>query len=242
MKSILVSSIFFIVIFFDSAPAKWYSRALQEKWVVDSLKRIDSVRVADSARVADSLTVARYEESDSVLAKEKIREEAEKKATPVTPVVLDTGVIPIPGQVDNVSGRAIVIDPANPYAAAIDSLQKKIESLNNALHDSDSRLKEMKSFPVSEKKRYLFFLLQNKMKDTSAVVAYCNSLFEIYKIKHDLLLAIKASQDPNTKSFIQYHIEEHKRKMADLSNFVLALTPKVPFLPQRDRRKKITEQ
>jgi hypothetical protein len=71
---------------------------------------------------------------------------------------------------------------------------------------------------------------------------YCNNLYEIYKVKQDMLFAIKNSQDPNTKTFIQSHIDEHRRKMADLSNFILAMTPKVPFLPQRDHHKKITEQ
>jgi hypothetical protein len=53
---------------------------------------------------------------------------------------------------------------------------------------------------------------------------------------------IKNSQDPDTKSFIQYHIEKHRQKMADLSNFILAVTPKVPYLPQRDFHEKLTEK
>jgi hypothetical protein len=239
MIKIIPIALLFILMLIDFTPAKWYSRARQEKWVADSLKRIDSLHIADSLRLADSLTVARYQASDSMLVKQKMQEAAELKNTPAMP---DTGIVPIPGEVDITSGRTIVIDPKNPYAKTIDSMQKVIDSLNNYVHDCDSRLKEMKKFPISEKKRYIHFLLQNKLKDTAAIVMYCNSIYEIYKVKQDMLFAIKNSQDPNTKTFIQSHIEEHRKKMADLSNFILAVTPKVQFLPQRDLPKKITEQ
>jgi hypothetical protein len=232
-------SMLFIVALIDITPARLYSRALREKWVADSLKRIDSVRIADSLHVADSLTVARYEKSDNLLAEEKRQELAEIK---VIPKICDTGTIQISAPIDNMSGRTIVVDPKNPYAKAIDSLQKTIDSLNNALHDNDVRFKDMKSFPISEKKRYISFLLTNKMKDTTAILAYCNSLANIYKVKHELLLAIKNSQDMNTKSFLQHHIEEHKGKMTDLNNYILALTPKLPYFPERGTQKKITEQ
>ncbi len=239
MAKVIPIACVLVLILIDSASPKFYSRARQLKWVADSLKRIDTLRIADSVHKADSLTVVRYERSDSMLVKEKRREAEERKNAPVMP---DTEIIAIPREVDNVSGRTIVIDPKNPYAKAIDSLQKVIDSLNNFVHDNDSRFKEMKTFPVSEKKRYILFLLHNKLKDTSALVTYCNNVFEIYKVKQDLLLAIKNSQDPDTKNFIQNHIEEHRKKMAELSNFMLALTPKVPFLPQRGQRKRITEE
>jgi hypothetical protein len=237
MKTVSISFLFIITII-DFTPAKLYSRALREKWVADSLKRIDSVRIADSLHVADSLTVARYEQSDSLLAEEKKQELAEIK---VIPKICDTGTIQISAPIDNMSGRTIVVDPKNPYAKAIDSLQKTIDSLNNALHDNDVRFKDMKSFPISEKKRYISFLLTNKMKDTTAILAYCNALANIYKVKHDLLLAIKNSQDMNTKNFLQHHIEEHKGKMADLKNYILALTPKLPYFPERRVHNRIAE-
>jgi hypothetical protein len=239
MIKIITVAVIFVMVLSGNASSGWYSRARLDKWVADSLKRIDTLRIADSVRKADSLTVMRYQQSDILVVKEKQREAEERKNAPVMP---DTEVIPIPGMVDNTSGRTIVIDPKNPFAKTIDSLQKVIDSINTRVHDNDSRFKEMKSFPISEKTRYMVFLLKNKLKDTTSIVAYCNTLFEMYKTKHDLLLAIKNSQDPNTKNFIQHHIEEHKQKMSVLSNFILAMTPKVPFLPQREQRKKITGQ
>jgi hypothetical protein len=239
-KSIPVVFLFIMALADSALPGGWYSRSRQTKWVCDSLKRLDTLRIADSLHKADSSEVARYEQSDSMVAVQKKTEAEERKKTPV--VFVDSEIVPIPQMIDNTSGRTIVIDPGNPYAKAIDSLQKVIETNRNLLHDKDSKFKEMKLFPISEKKRYIGFLLQNKLKDTNAIVAYCNALYEIYKTKQDLLLAIKNSQDPNTKNFIQHHIEEHRQKMAELSNFILAITPKIPYLPQREQRKNITDQ
>jgi hypothetical protein len=247
MEKILAASILFVAMLFDYGyPLKLYSRALQEKRIADSLHRVDSVRVArraaDSSRVADSLTVVRYGESDSILALEKRNEAKEATETQFIPQTGDAGVIQISAPIDNISGRTIEIDPGNPYAKTIDSLQKVIDRLNSSVHDNDSRFKEMKNFPISEKKRYMLFLLQNKMKDTASILACCNGLAEVYKVKYELLVAIKNSQDAKTKSFIQYHIDEHKKKMAELSNFMLAMTPKLPFYPQREIHKLTTEQ
>jgi hypothetical protein len=238
MRGLPVFAVLFVLMMFEPAFAKMYSRALREKWVADSLRRIDSVRITDSMHIADSLTVARYGQSDSIIAVER-KQAAE---TPPPPVMPDTGVIPIPGEVDNLSGRTILIDPSNPYARLIDSLQKSIDSLNSALHDGDSRFKDMKGNSISERQRYIQFLLRNKMKDTSAVLSYCNGLFEIFKIREKLLFAIKNSQDPNTKFFIQRHIEKHKQKMADLNNFILALTPKLGSMPEKAPLKRLIEQ
>jgi hypothetical protein len=237
--------VFFLVFlsFIDCAPPKLYSRDRQEKWIADSLARIqhhiDSVRVADSLHVADSLTVLRYEESDSLLLKERLQEAAELKV--VSTPINDNVPLEVSKEVDNVSGRVIVVKPDNPFAKTIDTLQKRMDSLNNFIHDNDSRFKEMKKFPPSEKKRYITFLLQNKMKDTSAILTYCEKVLEVYKIKHRMLIAIKNSQDMNTKTFIQSHIDAHIKKISDLNNFILTLTPKVPFFPTREVHK-ITEQ
>jgi len=239
MKSLTVVILMLTAVLIEPASAKMYSRALRERWIADSLHRIDSLRITDSLRKSDSLTVARYGQSDSILAAERMRQAAD---TTPPPVMFDTGANESSGEVDNISGRTIVIDPANPYARTVDSLQKTIDSLNAALHDGDIRYKVMKGNSISEKKRYVLFLLQNKMKDTAAVVAYCNAVFEILKVKQNLLFAIKDSQDPKTKNFIKLHIEKHRSKMADLSNFILALTPKLPSMPEKVPVKIITEQ
>ena len=92
----------------------------------------------------------------------------------------------------------------------------------------------MKKFAISEKKRYMKYLLEHKIKDISSIVTFCNTLFELYTIKQDLLFAIWRSQSGNIKGLIQLHINEHKRKMANLDDFLLALIPDVPFYPKRN--------
>jgi hypothetical protein len=242
MKRLSAAFLILAFAFIDcSHPPKLYSRARLEKWIADSLQRIDSIhtarRVADSSRVADSLAVVRYGESDSMLAAERRQEEKEAAEIQFLGKVGDTVSIQISAPIDDISGRTIAIDPKNPYVNAIDSLQKVVDAINGSIHDNDGRFKEMKAFPISEKKRYIDFLLKNKMKDTAAVLTYCNSLAAMYKVKYELLVAIKNSQDANTKKFMQYHIEKHQRKMAELNNFILSMTPKVPFYPQREVHK-----
>jgi hypothetical protein len=222
------------------ARMRLYSRGAEEKRVTDSLKVIDSLRSADSTRIADSCVIARYRGADVDLVKERKRKAEETaKNAPITP---DPNDRILSSDDDIISARTVIIDPENPHGKTVDSLQHKVDSLNDALHDSDMRYKNMKAFPISEKKRYLIYLLQNKMKDTSEIVYYCNRLTELYKLKYELLLAIRDSQNANTKVFITSHIEEHMMKMAELSRFYCAMTPAVPFYPERNAHQLISEQ
>ncbi|MBN1757117.1 MAG: hypothetical protein JW863_02300 [Chitinispirillaceae bacterium] len=245
--------IFFIVIvlfagpFSEFASAKWYSRSKQRRLdslrVADSLRIIDSTRVADSMRIADSCMMARYHEADMIRTMEKAQKaeaehnvEEERRAEELKKTILlseETSEPNTPSGGDDVTARTVVIDQHNPYARTIDSLQARIDCLNSTIYDNDARFRDMKTFAFSEKKRYLQYLMKNKMKDTSAVLDCCNRLFEVYTLKHELLLAIQKSQAGNTKTFIQYHIEEHQRKLAEVSDFLLSLSPEVPFHPTR---------
>ena len=223
-------------------PAKWYSRKLQLQLdsmkIADSLRVIDSIRIADSTRIADSCMLARYRKSDKMLAEEKKRK-AERKAAAAQAVEDITPIVE--SDVDNFSARTIVIDPSNSRAKEIDSLQAKIDSLNNYIYNSDSRYNTMRTYALSEKKRYMLYLLRNKMKDTAAILICCNQLFEVYTLRQELLLAIRKSQDANTKTFIQYHIEEHQKKLAELTGFIHSLTPDVPFYPEKNRPEGVME-
>jgi hypothetical protein len=241
MKKVLVIILLLAGPFSDYTSAKWYSRTLQLKLdslkIADSLRVIDSIRFVDSMHIADSCMMARYRESDKIRVTEKIRRADSLKAAEMyknTSVTEDINAPILPGESDNITARTIVIDPQNPYAKEIDSLQFKIDNLNNAIYDGDSRFKNMKTFAFPEKKRYMLFLLQNKMKDTTAILTCCNQLLDLYMLKYELLLTIRKSQDANTKSFIQFHIEEHQKKMGEVSNFLRSLTPDVPFSPERN--------
>jgi hypothetical protein len=232
-----------LILFFTStsnAKIHLYSRALAEKWVADSLKRIDSLRVADSVRVADSMFISRYAIADTAVKNENARNEKEMEK--YRRVDVDSSKIILPDNVDDFSARTIEIDERNPYATVIDSLQNRIDSINSALHDTDQWFSKMKTYPVSEKKRYLLFLIQNHYKDSSAVLTYCNELHQLYECKLNLLVVIRNSQTNNSKSFMASPIEQQRQRIAELSNFLVALSPKVPFSLEKQKNEQDLEK
>ena len=216
-----------------NAKIRLYSRALREKYVADSLRAIDSVRIADSLRIAkhieDSLTVARYQAADKAVKEDKIKKEKELEI--YKPVDIDSTERSIEEDMDNVSARTIVIDENSEYAGQIDSIQKVTDSINNRIY-SDSWFKNMKMFPLSEKKRYMNYLMQNKFKDTTAILKCCNQLYQIYSNRMKLYATIRNSQDTNTKSFMTNHIELLKEQTAELSNYIVVLSRDVPAIIQ----------
>jgi hypothetical protein len=234
MKLTPVMILLFVVSFSTNAAIHLYSRALAEKHVTDSIKAIDSSRVADSLRIAtrisDSMMVDRYRAAEKDLKTEKIKEQKALEA--FKPVAVDSSVPIIQDDVDDISARTVVIDQNNKYAAEIDSLQKKTDSIYNSIYDQDPLFKKMKTFPVSEKRRYMIYLMKNNLKDTTAIQNCCNQLFQAYSSKIDLLVAIRNSQTNNTKSFMTNQIEIFKQRMAELSNFIVALSAIVPSPPQ----------
>ena len=209
-----------------------YSRDRDEEHTTDSLQQLDSIRVADSIRIADSLLVARYQKADVKLIdrQKAARIEAENNQQIVGPIRPSSSSRPAYN--DNLSARSITIAPDNPFAGRIDSLQAVIDHVNDSIHDNDRYFKKMKIVPVSEKKRYIDYLLKNHFKDSAQVLTYCNNVYNLYNLKNELLVAIRNSQDVNTKSFISYHIEEHRRKTGEMSELLLSLTPTVPFQPE----------
>lgn len=211
-----------------------YSRSKVEQATNDSLRILDSLYTADSISTADSLIIARYQKIDVEMGNEKKTAEAAIKNQP-TPQPVEPISASAPQYNENLAERTISIDPNNSYASAIDSFQIAIDLLNDSIHDNDIYLKKMKPFPVSEKQRYISFLLRNNMKTSAQLLSYCDAVFELYKVKQQLLIAIRNSQDSNTKSFISYHLEEHRKKMGELSELILSLTPAVPFYPERTR-------
>jgi hypothetical protein len=124
-----------------------------------------------------------------------------------------------------------VIDPDNPQAKKIDSLQAEFDRKNALLHDGDLHFKTMKTFAVSEKKRYMRFLLKHGMKDTAQIVAYCTDLADLYRTQLAIFSAIQESQEGNTKDFVHRHNKQYEGRLKELSEFIVALTPEVPFRP-----------
>jgi hypothetical protein len=229
----LIYGIVLLALFSISSEAKLrlYSRALVEKHIADSLKRIDSLRVADSIRIADSLVVYRYKNAEVEIKKENIRKEKEMEV--YKPVEIDSSERIFRDSVDIFSARTIQIDANSQYAHTIDSLQNRMDSICNSIHDHDPWFKNMKTFPISEKIRYMKFLLKNNYKDSASILVCCNQLFQMYSSRIDLLTAIKNSQTHNTKKFVNSHIERIRDQMVELSDFIVALSPEIPYHLQR---------
>ena len=212
-----------------------FSREEKQKRMADSLRIVDSLHVVDSVRIADSIMISRYQKADSVRVKER-----EEKRIADERLAAATAVAPSPEKIeyesddDIVSARTIAVDSTTPYARLIDSLETEHDHINNQIHDYDEHFKTMKIFPVSEKKRYIEFLLRNKLKDTVEIAAYCSDIEKLYKIRFELLCAIQNSQEGNARIFLQSHIERHKRKMAELTELLLIYSSDVPYLQHHD--------
>lgn len=220
-----------------NAKLRLYSRELAMKHVTDSLERIDSLRVVDSTRVADSMMIARYMVADMEVKEEMKQKKKEMEIyKPVSP---DSVEHIERFNFDSITAKTIVIDENSQYALQIDSIQHTLDSICNSIHDNDYWFKNMKTFPISEKKRYMIFLMENNYKDSASVLACCNELFKMYNTRLDLLFTIRNSQVDNKKSLITNHIETLRRQMAELSNFIVALSPEVPFMPIRQN---VTDQ
>lgn len=224
-----------------------YSRALAEKYadslkrvdslhVADSLGAIDSVRIADSLHIVDSLMIIRYRNAGAELIKEQELKKKEKETAMYKPLDFDSSKLIPEDTLDNISARKIVINENSPYAREIDSLQKKFDSLYTGIHDHDPWFKNMKKYPVSEKKRYLTYLLNNHFKDTAQILTCCNQLYQMYTTRISLLSAIRKSQSDNTKSFMLNHIEQIKLQLVELSDFIVALSTETQQLPRSRTR------
>jgi hypothetical protein len=211
----------------SEARIRLYSRALAEKWVTDSLKRVDSLRVVDSTRVADSMFIARYKSADTTIVNEKLLKDKEMEK--YKRVDVDSSLVIVPDKNEDISTNIIEIDESNPQYAKIDSIQNRIDSINNSLHDTDPWFSKMKLSHISEKRRYLNYLLTNHYKDSAAVCTYCTQLYQLYMARLDMLITIRDSQVNNSKSLMAGPIEEQRLRIGELSNYLFAISPKVPL-------------
>lgn len=242
MKAILIAAVVLAVYSSCSVHPKLYSREELEQRAADSLRIVDSLRVADSIRIADSLMIARYHSADKVIKNER----QQQQDSIVSEMFVFDAILPSDNTIreeegDAVSARSIQISPDNPLATKIDSLQVEFNRKNALLHDGDSHFKNMKTYATSEKKRYMQFLLKHKMKDTAQIAQYCNGLADLYRTQIAIFEALQESQDGNTKSFVRRHRLLYEERMEELSEFIVALTPEVPFRPSHTLNRSFSE-
>jgi hypothetical protein len=199
---------------------------VRQQMITDSLRVIDSIRIVDSTKVADSLFVARYASSDRShrrrVKKETLQAKAEDSAR--------KAFVPMGNSESDIfSARSIVIPEGHENAGKIDSLQGVIDSISVELYQKDTLYHKMIKYPLSEKKRYFTFLLQNRIKDTSQVFSWCESMHTMLCLEQaKMFLIVKTQQDENAKSFLMLHLKRTQLKMGELSGLMVSFSPKAP--------------
>lgn len=232
----LKSVLFFILVSaFSCANVKLNTLQQREQIQADSLRIADSIRVADSVRTADSLLQARYEMGDMQL------QEREKGEISIIEsriqVDMDTVTDTYASDNNALASREIVIEQDNPYAREIDSLQAKIDSLDDLIYARDKKYASMKEYSLVDKKAYIRFLLKNHMKDTAQVLSCCERLYEILNLEHQKLVYILKTQKGNTRGLVNLHIKKVRAEMGDIGCFMLSFRPEVPGKVKYEKNK-----
>jgi hypothetical protein len=209
-------------LYLSCAHARLNTFDVRQQLIADSLRVIDSIRIADSTRVADSLEVLRYESSD-LANRQKVRQEAlQAKADDSARkafIAIKTS------DEDIVSARSVVIPEGHEYAGAIDSIQHAVDSIYTELYEKDAHYKKMTKYPFDEKKRYFNYLIENRFKDTTQIVSWCELMYAMLNFEQAKMhLIIKTQQDENTKTFLMAHLKRTQEKLVEWSNLMVALS------------------
>lgn len=210
-----------IALYLSCAHARLNTFAVRQQLITDSLRVIDSIRIADSTHVADSLEVLRYESSDQAnrqkARQEALQAKAEDSARKAFVAITTTDE-------DIVSARSVVIPEGHEYTGAIDSIQHAIDSIHVELFEKDAHFKKIVKYPFDEKKRYFNYLVENRFKDTTQIVSWCEVMYAMLNLEQAKMhLIIKTQQDENTKTFLMAHLKRTQEKLVEWSNLMVAL-------------------
>jgi hypothetical protein len=194
---------------------------IRQQIISDSLRVIDSIRISDSTHRADSLMIERYASSDERINRELRKTTRQEMADDSA----RNAVVPIhESEQDIFSPRSIVIAEDNENAGAIDSIQRTIDSINAGLYRNDAHFQKMEHLPFDEKKRYLHYLIENRLKDTTQVVLWCERMHAMLNLEQEKIrLIVKTQQDGNTKSFLMAHLKKTQDKLNRWSTLLIAL-------------------
>ena len=102
----------------------------------------------------------------------------------------------------------------------IENIQNKIDALNNY---KDEYFLEMQELNSSDKKRYISFLLENHLKDTTDCINFCHRIHQILTFEYEKLYIMAQAQTGNTKSFLNQHMKSKYREMGMINNIILDL-------------------
>lgn len=121
---------------------------------------------------------------------------------------------------NNSYSRREIIITDDSLLAEINYYQNKIDSL----HNYDNKYsKEMQELNLSDKERYINFLLKNHLKDTIDCINLCHRIHKILNHECDKLYIIAQAQKDNTKTFVNQHIKSKHAEMKVINNIWLNL-------------------
>jgi hypothetical protein len=140
---------------------------------------------------------------------------------------------------DIVSARSIVIPQGHEYTGAIDSVQRIIDSISIELYEKDAHYKKMTTYPFEEKKRYFNYLIENRFKDTTQIVSWCEMMYAMLNLEQaKMYLIMKTQQDENTKTFLMAHLKRTQEKLVEWSTLMVSLATSQEKVLLKDKLKK----
>jgi hypothetical protein len=210
-----------ITLYLSCAHARLNTYDFRQQILTDSLRIADSIHIADSTHVADSLTLLRYESSDRANRQKALHDTKRARADDSA----RKAFVPIQESEDDiVSSRSVVIPEGHEHAAAIDSVQRIIDSLYVELYQKDDHFKKMTKYPLDEKKRYFRYLIENRFKDTTQILTWCEMMYAMLNLEQAKMhLIIKTQQDENTRTFLMAHLKRTQEKLVGWSNLMVSL-------------------
>lgn len=106
----------------------------------------------------------------------------------------------------------------------IDSLQNAYDICSTVVYERNQLYKKSSTYNFNDKIRYMNYLLQYSLQDTSSVLTHCNGLIILRNIKLDLYQAIIETQGGNIRSRIAGYIRKIKQEQIRLTDYMLKLT------------------
>ena len=235
--------LFLVLILIGCSKVTLYDYEKREQITTDSLSVLDSLKIADSIQTYDSLLAYHY------LTADETREELKKRKTARLTAIEKYKEDSIVAAADTTTKEKpsgptlIVIKEDTKYAEMIDSLQTEIDNLTDSIYGEDPLLLEMKDLKFLEKKAHLKYLLREHKKDTAEVLAFCESMQQLYNLEYEKHVCIMETQKGDTRGLINLHIRKIRAELGELGRFIYSLTSKMPpKIKYKTRKKSIWER
>jgi hypothetical protein len=97
----------------------------------------------------------------------------------------------------------------------------------------------MTTYPFEEKKRYFNYLIENRFKDTTQIVSWCEMMYAMLNLEQaKMYLIMKTQQEENTKTFLMAHLKRTQEKLVEWSTLMVSLATSQEKVLLKDKLKK----